>query len=105
MQIPKPPKYNKAEDRKNSLLVLELDQNSCQWCRFQKGITKEGSFPHHVYGRRQRWDVDAQITLCYTCHADVHTARQVNGVTVIDKNILIDLMEKHVIPARANLTN
>ena len=49
--------------------------------------------------------MDAQVTLCYTCHADVHTARQVNGVTVIDKNILIDLMEKHIIPARANLTN
>ncbi|MBC8273394.1 MAG: hypothetical protein H8E40_00275 [Chloroflexi bacterium] len=101
MVVPKPEKYNKAEDEKNVRLAAKLDQGLCQWCLFEKeGISKQGSYPHHIFGRRRRWDVNAIITLCYNCHSDVHTARQEDGETVITKGKLIALMEEKVTRAR-----
>lgn len=100
MEISKPIKYSKVEDQKNSSLVAQLDSNRCQYCLFVKGVAKQGSVPHHIFGRRRRWDVDAQITLCMSCHTDVHTARQEKGETVITKEKLVTLMEEKVIPAR-----
>ena len=98
--IPKPPRYDKKADQKNVRLTIELDKGVCQWCLFHKGISKRGSYPHHIFGRRRRWDVNAIITLCYNCHSDVHTARQENGKTVITKEKLLSLMQSSVIPAR-----
>ena len=100
MEIPKPPRYNKKEDLKNSHLAVLLDDYQCQWHRFTKDEIRQGSFPHHIWGRRRRWDLDSQITLCYECHSDVHTAKQKDSKTVITKDFLITLMEKKVIPAR-----
>ena len=99
--VPKPSlKYNKAEDQKNSRLAAELDQGLCQWCLFMRGVSQSGGTPHHIFGRRRRWDLDAQITLCASCHLAVHTAKQENGETVITKVALISLMNEKVIPAR-----
>ena len=100
MEIPKPIKYNKAEDDKNVRLAAKLDLNTCQWHLFKENIKKGGSRPHHVYGKRRRWDLDAIITLCMSCHTDFHTARQVKKETVITKEKLIALMEEKVIPIR-----
>ena len=98
--IPKPPRYDKKADQKNVRLTIELDKGVCQWCLFHKGISKRGSYPHHIFGRRRRWDIDAIITLCINCHSDTHTARQEDGETVITKGKLIALMEEKVTPAR-----
>ena len=98
--VPKRPKYDKKQDMENSRLALRLDNYQCQWHRFILGEVKMGSFPHHIYGRRRDWGLDAQITLCYDCHTDYHTARQENGETVITKPKLEKLMDEFVIPAR-----
>jgi len=100
VENPKPPKYNKTEDQKNARFVAQLDQNRCQWHLFVHNITRGGSVPHHVYGRRRRWDIDAQVTLCMECHINFHTAKQKGGKTIITKAKLEKLMEEKVIPAR-----
>ncbi len=99
--VPKPfPKYNKAEDQKNARLVVELDVRRCQWHLFIHQKNRSGSTPHHLYGRRKRWDIDAQVTLCMECHSAVHTAKQRSGKTIITKKKLEKLMIEKVIPAR-----
>jgi len=101
VENPKPPKYNKTEDQKNVRLAAALDRNTCQWCLFAgEGISRRGSSPHHIFGRRRRWDIDAIVTLCVSCHSNVHMAKQKGGKTIITKEKLIALMEEKVIPAR-----
>lgn len=101
MEVPKPfPKYDKVEDQKNVRLAARLDYNRCQWHLFKENVVRQGSAPHHIYGRRRRWDLDAIITLCMSCHTDFHTARQVKKETIITKEKLIALMEEKVIPIR-----
>ncbi len=72
----------------------------CQWHLFVLQKNRNGSTPHHIFGKRRRWDIDAQVTLCVLCHSDVHRARQKSGKTIITKKKLIALMEKKIIPAR-----
>ena len=100
MEIPKPVRYDKVEDQKNVKLAAKLDLGRCQWHIFKENITRQGSAPHHIYGKRRRWDLDSIITLCMSCHTDFHTARQVKKETVITKEKLITLMEENVIPIR-----
>lgn len=99
--IPKPIKYNKAEDQRSVKLAALLDQHRCQWCFFKKGgwVVATGP-PHHLFRKRKRWDLDAIISLCVECHHAVHIARQVNGETEITREKLAQLMEERVIPAR-----
>jgi len=101
MEVPKPEKYDKKADQKNVLLAADLDRNTCQWCLFAgEGISRQGSSPHHIFGRRRRWDVDAIVTLCVSCHSNVHMAKQKYGKTIISKKKLEKLMIEKVIPAR-----
>ena len=61
-------------------LALERDNNLCRRCG------REGSKPHHCYGRAAKWDeidkkheererADKQLTLCYPCHQRCHWAK------------------------------
>jgi len=96
----KPKKYNKKEDEENVRLAAQLDLGRCQYCLFVENRKRPGSYPHHIYGRRKRWDLDSIITLCYECHTAVHTARQKDGETEITREKLIKLMEEAIIPCR-----
>ena len=100
VEIPKPERYNKVEDQKNTALAALLDQYRCQWCWFKKGRIVATGPPHHIFRRRRRWDLDAIISLCAECHHAVHIARQVDGETEITRKKLAQLMEEKVIPAR-----
>ena len=98
--LEKPKKYNKNEDEANVKLATQLDLGRCQWCWFKLGLKTIGSIPHHIYGKRRRWDLDSIITLCYEHHTAVHIARQKDGETEITKEKLTKLMEEAVIPCR-----
>ena len=100
MEFPKPPKYDKAEDEKNVRLAAQLDLEQCQWHLFVHNQKRKASYPHHIYGRRRRWDLDGIISLCFECHQKVHMATQKDGVTEITREKLIELMEDAVIPCR-----
>lgn len=98
--FPKPPKYDKEEDEENTHLAAMLDQYICQWCASCYGQMKPTGPPHHIHGRRRRWDLGSIISLCVKCHDKVHRATQKDGETEITKERLIALMEDKVIPAR-----
>ena len=98
--LEKPKKYNKNEDEANVKLATQLDLGKCQWCWFIENRKRAGSYPHHIHGRRRKWDLDSIITLCYEHHTAVHTAKQKDGETEITKEKLTKLMEEAVIPRR-----
>ena len=101
MEVPKPEKYSKVEDEKNVRLAAQLDYNRCQWHLFKENKIRQGSRPHHIFGKRRRWDIDSIITLCYQCHTDYHTAALNEKKQIkITKGALERLMNEKVIPAR-----
>ena len=89
----------------NSLVAMERDNQECLFCRHILGIHSESSVPHHIFTRRVRYDLEAQITLCMTrsqadkkgnnlgCHPRLETAYQLDGETEITRERLLALME------------
>lgn len=89
-----PKNYSMTELRRNMVKAWERDNGLCQWCLRIDGVESPGATPHHIYGRGKDISVHGVITLCYRHHTWFHTAHQVEGVTVVTREKLVNLIKQ-----------
>lgn len=74
--------YHSREWRKIRKEVLARDKRECQVCKDLGRVTLDNLLVHHIYTLEfyfnKRLDIDNLITVCHSCHENIHCRFKVN---------------------------